>query len=108
VSEPIVVALVAVVGVIAGAIITGVLNYYSTQQTKKVDSYKSQLRQAYKDISAFHRLEERYVTALAKYDDRTKDSWKRDIRKQQADDGLATPSKHATAREAEEKLEQLE
>jgi hypothetical protein len=106
-SEPIIVALVAVGGVIAGAIITGVLSYYSTQQTKRLDSYKSQLRQAYKDISAFHRLEDRYATALAKYD-RTKESWKRDIRKQQADDGFATPSKHATAREAEEKWEQLE
>ena len=105
-SEPIIVALVAVGGVIAGAIITGVLNYYSTQRTKRVDSYKSQLRQAYKDISAFHRLEDRYVTALAKYD-RTSEAWKRDIRKQQADDGLPTPSQHATTRAAEEKLDQL-
>ena len=36
-----IVALVAVGGVIAGAIITGVLNYYSTQRTKKVGSTRA-------------------------------------------------------------------
>ena len=45
-------------GVIAGAIVTGVLNYYSSQQTKKMDLEKSQLRQAYKDIFAFHQARE--------------------------------------------------
>ena len=59
------------------------------------------LRSRQSIIRAFHRLEDRYVTALAKYD-RTSEAWKRDIRKQQA-----TPSQHATTRAAEEKLEQL-
>ena len=105
-SESIIVALVAVGGVIAGAIITGVFHYYSTQQAKRVETYKSRLSQTYRDIAAFHRLEDCYTTALAN-NDRPKDVWKRQIRKQQADDRFPTPSEDATWRHAEEKLAQL-
>ena len=105
-SEPIIVAFVAVGGVIAGAIITGVLNYYSAQQTKKMESYKSQLRQSYRDIAAFHRLEDRYTTALAK-NGRTKDAGKG---KFESNKRMMDCRAQATMRqleEAEEKLEQL-
>jgi hypothetical protein len=104
--ESIMGALIAVGGVIAGAIITGIFSYFGARQTKKIESYRNQLRVAYRDIAAFHRLEDRYLTALAD-NERTKESWKRDIRKQQFDAGFPIPSKHATAREAEDKLEQL-
>ena len=61
----------------------------------------------FKDIAAFHRLEERYTQALAT-DVRSSESWKRDIRRTIRSDGFDSPSDGATVNGAMARISEIE
>lgn len=105
-SESLFIAIVAVLGTIAGSVATGIFTLYAARRSKEFEKIKERLIICYEDIASFHRLEDRYLLALAT-SERKAESWKRNIRKQQANDGYPTPSKDATWRECARKIKQL-
>lgn len=92
---------------IAGSAITGWFTYSATASQNKSQRYKRELRRTYKDIAAFHRLEERYTQALAS-DTKSSESWKRDIRRSLRADGFDSPSDGATANGAMARITEIE
>lgn len=100
------VAMIAVLGTVAGSVVTGFFTRTTAKRSKDFEKQRQRLKTAYHDIAAFHRLEERYLRALES-PDKTSESWKREIRRSLADEGYATLSKEATWRECERRLEQL-
>ena len=79
-SEAVTLAIVAGVSAIAGSAITGWFTYLSSVRQRETERYKRRLLQTYKDIAAFHRLEERYTNALAT-ESESAESWKREMRR---------------------------
>ena len=105
-SESLTLALVAGGFAIVGSAVTGWFTYISAVKQKEADRYKRRLVQAYKDIASFHRLEERYTKALETAS-KGAESWKREVRKKQRDDGFNSPSDEATAQKAEQRMSEL-
>lgn len=105
-TEGITIAAIAVIGTIFGSVTTGVFTLFATQRARELVKLKQRLKIAYQDIAALHRLEERYVDQLAT-EEKTAESWKRQIRKQLEGQGHSAPSKNATARECERRLQEL-
>ncbi len=105
-SESLTIALVAGGFAIIGSIVTGLFTYISATKQKEADRYKQRLVQAYRDIASFHRLEERYTKAL-ETTSKSAESWKREVRKNQRDEGFNSPSEDATAQKAEQRLSEL-
>jgi hypothetical protein len=89
-----------------GSLVTGWFTYRAAARERELERYKRQLIQAYKDVAAFHRLEERYTNAL-ETPDRSAEAWKREIRRQQADEQFGTPSEDATWRKCEQRVSDL-
>ncbi|MGB7420810.1 MAG: hypothetical protein WA917_02910 [Comamonas sp.] len=106
-SEAVTLAIVAGVSAIAGSAITGWFTYLSAVRQREAERYKRRLLRTYKDIAAFHRLEERYTNALAT-ESKSAESWKREMRRLQSAENFATPSEDATARKAEQHISELE
>jgi hypothetical protein len=93
---------------IVGSAVTGFLTYVATVRQRETESYKHRLIQAYGDIAAFHRLEERYVQKLAAaMPSTTAESWKRNVRREQRRADVLTPSPDATAQKAEQYIQKL-
>ena len=92
---------------IAGSAITGWFTYSATASQNKSERYKRELIRAYKDIAAFHRLEERYTQALSS-DAKTAESWKREVRKSLRLDRFDTPSDGASANGALARISEIE
>jgi hypothetical protein len=92
-----------------GSVVTGWFTYRAAVRSRESERYKRQLIQAYKDIAAFHRLEERYTNALEAVESpqRSAEAWKRDIRRQQAEEQFSTPSEDATWRKSEQRVSEL-
>lgn len=86
--------------------LTGLITLRALNHQKKLDSYKFQLKQAYRDIAAFHRLEELYVTSLSS-EQKSANAWKREKRKQLRDEGFLSPSEEATSTIAEQRLKKF-
>lgn len=105
-SESLTLALVAAGSVVLGSMVTGWFTYISAVRARDAERYKRRLVQAYSDIAAFHRLEERYTKALGS-ESRTAESWKREIRKKLRDEGAGSPSEEATAQRAEQRIAEL-
>mgnify|MGYP006196984843 CR=1 FL=1 len=91
---------------IIGSLVTGWFTYISAAKQKEAELYKRRLVQAYRDIASFHRLEDRYTKALETAS-KTAESWKREVRKKQRDEGFNSPSEDATAQKAEQRLSEL-
>ena len=93
---------------IVGSLITGWLTYVSSVRRRETESYRRQLIQAYEDIAAFHRLEQRYSEKLAEIEpSKTPVGWKRGVRREQMLANIQTPSKDATARYADQEVLRL-
>lgn len=93
---------------IVGSLITGWLTYVSSVRKRETELYRRHLIQAYEDIAAFHRLEERYVEKLAEIEpSKTPVGWKRSVRREQMLANIQTPSKDATARYADHEVQRL-
>lgn len=90
-----------------GSLITGLITYWTATNQRAAAENKRKLKLAYRDIAAFHRLEERYATVLAATDARSASAWKRDIRRRLRDDGFNSPSDKATAHLAEQSITDL-
>lgn len=86
--------------------LTGWFTLVASNKQRKLDSFKNRLKQAYRDIAAYHRLEERYTDELAK-NHKTSTAWKREFRKNLRDDGFSSPSEDATSQIAEQRLKEL-
>lgn len=106
-TEALTLGLVAAGSVIAGSIVTGWFTLRAAVDQRDAARNKRRLVQAYRDVAAFRRLEERYTKALAS-DSKSADAWKRDVRKQQSEEGVATPGEDATARKAEQRILDLD
>jgi ribulose kinase len=106
VTDSLLLALVAGGSAVFGSLVTGWFTYISAVKQRKADRYKRQLTQTYKDIAAYHRLEERYTKALETAD-RSAESWKKATRKLLRDEGHQSPSNDATAARAEQRLAEL-
>jgi hypothetical protein len=100
------IALIAGGFAILGSLVTGWFTYASSASQKDLQRYKRRLVQAYQDIAAFHRLEERYTSALSTTE-KSADVWKREIRKALRDDNYSSPSEDATVTKAEGRLKDL-
>ena len=105
-SETLTIALVAGGFAIIGSAVTGWFTYISAVKQREADRYKRRLVQAYKDIASFHRLEERYTKAL-ETESKSAESWKREVRKNQRDEGFSSPSDEATSQKSEQRLSEL-
>jgi hypothetical protein len=105
-SESLIVALVAAGSAVLGSAVTGWFTYISAARARDTERYKRRLVQAYSDIAAFYRLEERYTKALES-DARTAESWKREVRRKLRDEGGNSPSEDATAQRAEQRIAEL-
>lgn len=101
-SNQIIIACIAAGAALLGSLGTCAFNYLIAIKHKKISRYKQRLVHAYEDIAAFHRLEEAYTQKLSDTSGLTAEAWKRNIRKSQAAAGLGTPSKEATARNADQ------
>lgn len=107
-SDTLILAIVASTSAILGSFVTGWFTYRAAVKQREAERFKRKLIQAYKDIAALHRLEERYTVALAKTSgERSAESWKREVRKALRDDGFASPSDDATAQRAEQRASEL-
>jgi hypothetical protein len=89
-----------------GSAITGYFTLLAAVKQREIERYKRKLVQAYKDIAAFHRLEERYTRALES-ETKTAEAWKRELRKQQRDEGFDSPSEDATAQKSDQRRAEL-
>lgn len=96
------------ISAVLGSLITGLITYWTATDQRTAAENRRNLKRAYGDIAAFHRLEERYASVLAASDSRTPAAWKRDIRKRLRDEGFASPSDKATAQQAEHCLVEME
>ena len=76
---------------IMASLITGWFTYTASTSYKETERLRAQLNRALKDMAAYQRLEERYISALAT-DEKPAESWKRHIRKAMRGDGEASPS----------------
>lgn len=103
-SNEIIIACIAAGAALLGSLGTCAFSYLITIKHKKISRYKHRLIQAYEDIAAFHRLEEAYTQKLTTTQGSTAEAWKRNTRKLQASAGFRTPSKEATARNAEQQI----
>lgn len=92
---------------IAGSAITGWFTYAATASQKKSEQYKRELTRTYKDIAAFHRLEERYTQELATAD-KSAEAWKREVRKALRSEGFDSPSDGATVTGAMARISEIE
>jgi hypothetical protein len=91
---------------ILGSMVTGFFTFFSSVKTKETELYKRRLIRTYNDIIAFHKLEEKYIQVLAT-EEKSAQAWKREIRKALREEGCDSPSKDATALEAERRLKEL-
>lgn len=105
-NDSLTIALVAGGFAIIGSVVTGWFTYISAAKQREADRYKRRLAQAYKDIASFHRLEDRYTKAL-ETESKSAESWKREVRKSQRDEGFNSPSDDATAQKAEQRISEL-
>jgi hypothetical protein len=102
--------LVLVTGGLAllGSLITGLITFYTAARLRDAERNKRSLIRVYRDIAAFHRLEERYAEVLAQASDsHTAEAWKREVRRKLRDQGFASPTDKATAHFAEARIEEL-
>lgn len=90
-----------------GSAVTGWFTYRAAVRQRELERYKNELGRALRNVAAFHRLEERYTQALAS-SERTAESWKREIRRQQAEAELPTPSESGTWRISEQRITDLQ
>jgi hypothetical protein len=91
---------------VTGSFVTGWFTYMASVRQREAERYKRRLIQAYKDIIAFYRLEELYTKELTS-EERTAESWKRDMRKKLRDSGNGSPSEEATSQRCEQRLQEL-
>jgi hypothetical protein len=105
-SEGLTLALVAGGFAVLGSLVTGWFTYITAVKQGQSERYKRKLLQAYGDIAAFHRLEERYTRAL-ETDERSAESWKREMRRRLRDEGFSSPSDEATVQKAEQRIAEL-
>jgi len=105
-TESLTLAIVAGGFAVLGSITTGAFTYLAAVKQREADTYKRRLLQTYRDIAAFHRLEERYTKALAS-ESKSAESWKRETRKLLRDEGFASPSDEATAQRAEQRIAEM-
>lgn len=106
-TETLTLGLVAAGSVLGGSIVTGWFTLRASVNQREALRNKRRLIQALRDVAAFHRLEERYTKALAS-EQKSPESWKREVRRQQFEDNLSTPSEDGTARKAEQRILELE
>jgi len=91
-----------------GSLITGLITFYTAARLRDSERNKRSLVRAYRDIAAFHRLEERYAEELAQAStSHTADAWKKLLRRKLRDQGFASPTNKATAHYAEAQIEEL-
>lgn len=105
-NESLTIALVAGGFAILGSAVTGWFTYISAVKQRETERYKRRLLQTYRDIAAFHLLEERYTKAL-ETESKSAASWKREVRKTQRDEGFGSPSDDATAQKSEQRIAEL-
>jgi len=91
---------------ITGSFITGWFTYTSCTSQKKNERIKGRLKKCLQDIAAYHRLEQKYIEALAT-PQKSAEAWKREMRKSLRIDGYSSPSEEATALTAERSIEEL-
>ena len=89
-NESIANALIGSAGAVVGSIITVAFTYRSTRQAQQAESNRLSLLKCWRNIAAFYDLEKRYVEVL-KNSDKSAESWRREIRKQQRDDARLNP-----------------
>lgn len=90
------------------SLITGAITFLTAVRLRDVEKNKRDLFRAYRDIAAFHRLEECYAAELAQVSgSRTAESWKRELRRRLREQGFGSPSDKATARHAETRIEEI-
>ena len=105
-GEGLILALVAGGFAVAGSIVTGWFTFAAAARQNELESYRKRLRQAYQDVAAFHRLEERYLVQLAN-PSRSAEAIKREVRRQLREEGFQSPSEDATVKKAEQRLSEL-
>ena len=105
-TEPVLIALIGTTAALGGSLIGGILTYRATKQGNLIRRRTAQLIRAYEDIAAFHRLEARYIGYLAS-PERTAESWKKQVRREQADANEATPGEDATDRACKRRIAEL-
>jgi hypothetical protein len=105
-SETMLVAVIAAGAAILGGLVTGIFTYAASVRQREAERYKRRLLQAYKDIVAFYRLEERYTEAL-RTETRSADAIKREMRKALRDAGMDSPSDEATPQQCERRAQEL-
>ena len=107
-NDTVILAIVASTSAILGSFVTGWFTYRAAVKQREAERFKRKLLQAYIDIAALHRLEERYTAALAHASaDRSAESWKREVRRTLRDDGFASPSDDATSQRAEQRAREV-
>ena len=105
-DNSVVLALAAGGFAVLGSVVTGLFTYMAAVKQREADLYKSRLQQSYRDVAALHRLEERYLSALAS-ESKSARAWKLEVRRRQREEGFATPSDEATTQRAEQRLAEL-
>jgi len=103
-SETILGVLIAGFFTLIGSIGTTFVNHYITVDKKKEERLKKNLIQAYKDISAYHRLELMYCCDLSN-ENKSSEAIKRDYRRRLRIAGHDSPSQEATLLVAEKRIE---
>ena len=93
---------------IAGGLVTGIITSLTAIRLREVAKLKRDLVRSYRDVAAFHRLEERYAEELAQIStSRTAEGWKRELRRRLREHGYPSPTNKATAHYAETRIEEL-
>lgn len=105
-SEALTLALVAGGFAVLGSLVTGWFTYISAVKQRQTERYKRKLLQAYADVAAFHRLEERYTRAL-ETEGKSAEAWKREMRRRLREDGFSSPSDEATVQKAEQRIAEM-
>jgi hypothetical protein len=99
-------ALIAGSSAVLGSLVTGLFLYFAATRQREAERLKRKLIQAYMDVASFHRLEERYIKAL-ETKEKTANAYKLGVRKKMRAEGLASPSKNATALNCEREIRKL-
>ncbi len=107
-SQQILLVLVAGGLALLGSLITGLITFHTAARLREAERNRRSLVRAYRDIAAFHRLEEHYAEELALAStSRTAEAWKKLLRRKLRDRGFASPTDKATAHYAEARIEEL-
>jgi hypothetical protein len=89
-SDSLVPALIGALGAILGSLVTAFASNRSAANAQRAERERLRTISRDRDIIAFHQLERRYTEALAT-PEKNLESWRRQIRKQQIEEGGMTP-----------------